>query len=125
MIVKATLTAYLPFDVSEMKNELEVTIANIMINHMTIDYPCGELYCVVTDNDIEDDLKKAGISWDNFDKCIAEFEKRGYLNNERGEYSFVVGDVNEDVETSGYCQTSSELEKKLCDTTSQIPKSKS
>lgn len=122
MIVKTTLTAFLPFDIGEMKNELEVTIANIMINHMTIDYPCGELYCVVVDSNIEDDLKKAGISWNNFDKCIAEFEKRGYLNNEQGEYYFVVDNVNEDVEISRYCQTSSALEKKLCDTTSQAQK---
>jgi hypothetical protein len=122
MRVKMTLTAFLPFDIDEMKNELEVTIAHIMINHMTIDYPCGELYCVVVDNDIEDDLKKAGIDWDTFDKCIAEFEKRGYLNNGGGEYYFAVDDVNEDVEMSGCCQISTELEKKLCDTTSQTEK---
>ena len=61
MRVKMTVTAFLPFDIAEMQNELEVTIAEIMINHMTIDYPGGEVYCVVVDNDIEDDLKKEGI----------------------------------------------------------------
>ena len=122
MRVKMTLTAFLPFDIDEMKNELEVTIAHIMINHMTIDYPCGKLYCVVVDNDIEDDLKKAGIDWDTFDKCIAGFEKRGYLSNAGGEYYFAVDDVNEDVEMSGCCPISPELEKKLCDIISQTEK---
>lgn len=122
MRVKMTLTAFLPFDIDEMKNELEVTIAHIMINHMTIDYPCGKLYCVVVDNDIEDDLKKAGIDWDTFDKCIAEFEKRGYLSNAGGEYYFAVDDANEDVEMSGCCPISPELEKKLCAIISQTEK---
>ena len=104
MIVRMTLTAYLPFDINALDNELEATIAEIMAKHMMIDYPCGEVYCVVVDRDIEDDLKKAGIDWDTFDKCIAKFEKKGYLTNHGGEYYFAVDDSDEDVELFGYCR---------------------